>query len=60
MNNLGFTLCAATYSGSVVTCLLAAAAVVLTLCTAIPKLPETTDEQPGGAGAAGEMRAVTA
>ena len=49
-----------TYSGSVVTCLFAAAAVVLTLCTAIPKLPDTAAVQPGGGGDGGEMAAVTA
>ena len=60
VKNLEFELSGATYSGKVVACLFAAAAVVLTLCTAMPKLPETADEQPGGAGATGEMAAVTA
>ncbi len=48
------------YSGRVVTCLFAADAVVLTLCTAMPKLPERAAVHPGGGGAAGEMAAVTA
>ena len=53
-------ICAATYSGNELTCLLAAPAEVLTLCTAIPKLPETAAVHPGGGGAVGEMAAVTA
>ena len=48
-----------TYSGSDVACLFTAGAVVLTLCTAMPKLPETAAVQPGGGGDGGEMSAVT-
>lgn len=45
----------------VAACRLAAPdAEVLTLCTAMPKLPDTEAVHPGGAGADGEIIAVTA